>query len=359
MKSLLLAGLLGIALSSELALAQTFSLFRVEKPSATELRAISKDFEIVGRDGDHYDIYVPLEKTLGFKEISRNAKLIAQDVDADWRKALEQKAFASGYHDWQGVQEFMANAVKSYPQLATIQSYGQSKGAVDLNYLRIGSGQMQNLTKPKLFLDSATHGDELISVEVLIALVDELLKGYGTDERLTAMLDKTDIYISFVVNPDGYLKKQRYENWVDPNRSYPWPGDPSHTPTPSIKALMDLYAKERFAGSISFHAYGKLLMYPWAYTTEELSNDADRIEFASLTESLSATNGYTHGPISEVIYVAKGSSADYYYWKFGTKALAVELSTSKVPSPSRIPAVVDEAREMVWGFIENFYPAAK
>ncbi|RZA12151.1 MAG: hypothetical protein EOP10_31875, partial [Proteobacteria bacterium] len=183
--------------------------------------------------------------------------------------------------------------------------------------------------------------------------------GYGTDERLTAMLDKTDIYISFVVNPDGYLKKQRYDNWVDPNRSYPWPGDPNHVPTASIQALMDLFAKERFAGSISFHAYGKLLMYPWAYTTAELENDADRTEFDSLTERLAASNGYTHGPISEVIYVAKGSSADYYYWKFGTKALAVELSTNKVPSPSRIPAVVDEAREMVWGFIENFYPIEK
>ncbi|RYZ53963.1 MAG: hypothetical protein EOP07_16885, partial [Proteobacteria bacterium] len=216
MKRLLFAGLLGIALSSELALAQTFSLFRVDKPAQSELNAIAKDFEIVGREGDRYDIYVPLEKALSFKKISPSAALITKDVDADWRKSLEQKAFAGGYHDWQGVQEFMADAVKNYPQLATVQTYGQSKGGVELNYLRIGSGQMQNLTKPKLFLDGATHGDELISVEVLVALVDELLKGYGTDERLTAMLDKTDIYISFVVNPDGYLKKQRYDNWVDP-----------------------------------------------------------------------------------------------------------------------------------------------
>jgi hypothetical protein len=334
--------------------AQTFSLYTLESTDKDELNRVQEAYEIVGRDGSTYQIYVPIQKAHAFQKENPRALLKMRDVDAEWKAPLRnQPRLAAGYHDWQGVQDYMANAVETYPDLATRVVYGKTKGNRELSYLKLTSKKGHD--KPKLFLDAATHGDELISTEVLLNLVTELLGGYDKDNRLTAMLDQTEIYVSFVVNPDGFVNQNRYEGWSDPNRSYPWPGNPKKVPTPSIQALMNLFEAQRFAGSITFHAYGKLLMYPWAYTEDALDNGNDRSNFQSLTDDLALENHYKHGSIAETIYVAQGSSVDYYYWKFGTQALAVELATTKVPPANAIPSVVNEAREMVWSFIEHFY----
>lgn len=337
---------------------QTFSLYSLKTQQTATLDYIAEHFEIVGREGDTFQIYVPIEQARIFETQVPSATLIAKDADADWRKSFQThfKA-ANGYHDFGAIQDFMKFSAENYPDLVTLHNYGKTKAGRELNYLKFSSGQTResNLKKPKIFLDAATHGDELISTEVLMSLSKELLASYGKDSRLTAMLDQTEIYFSYVVNPDGFVNTNRYEGWSDPNRSYPWPGDPNKKPTPSIQALIDLFEKERFQGAMTFHAFGKLLMYPWGYTYDAIENEEDRATFETLTNALSLTNDYTHGSIAKTIYVARGSSADYYYWKYGTKALAVELSSSKVPPASRIPSVVNEAREMVWSFIEHFY----
>ncbi len=347
-------------LSAGLAKGQTFSEYSVRVTDTARLDAISRDFEIVGRDGDTYRVYVPVEKAANFQRLVPESELLAKDADASWRQDWNRRdSFAAGYHNWQSVQDYMTQAVQNYPQLVSQTSYGESKQGYKLSYLKITApGSTNRAAKPKLFLDAATHGDELISTEVLLNLVDEILKGYGSDDRLTAMLDNTELYVSFVVNPDGYTKQNRYDNGVDPNRSYPWPGDPNHKPTASIQALMDLFEQQKFTGSMTLHAYGQLLMYPWGYTSTPISSKTDLDNFATLTDQLAAENNYTHGPIATTIYIAKGSSADYYYWKYNTQALAVELTTNKVPPSSKIPAVTDEAREMVFGFIEHFYKTA-
>lgn len=339
---------------STAAQAQTFSLYRFEAANQKQMDGVADQYEIVARDGSHYEVYVPIEKAKAFEVLVPRAELLKADADADWRKDLIQDpGFVAGYHDFAAVQAFMSTVCKEYPKLATQGSYGKSKKGHPLTYLRLGAPSTNK--KPKIFLDAATHGDELISVEVLIQLVDELLKGYGHDPRLTRMLDETEIVVSLVVNPDGFTNQSRYEGGVDPNRSYPWPDDPDQKPTVSIQALMDLFAKETFAGSISFHAYGRLLMFPWAYTYDPIEDAGDQDFFENLTQKLAAENDYTYGPIASTIYIAKGSSVDYYYWKFKTKALAVELSGNKVPRPEKIPDSVNEAREMVWQFVESFY----
>lgn len=340
---------------SSIAHSQTLALYSLTSKDQKALDRISEKYEIVARKGDRYEIYVPHAKAQDFELENGSATLVQRDADSQWRNNWNKgERFASGYHDYDAVQSFIQNAVKSYPKIASTASYGLSKNGYQLNYLKLSTNS--DSQKPKIWLDAATHGDELISTEVLISLVGELLRGYGQDDRLSKMIDKNDIFVSFVVNPDGFVKQQRYEGFfADPNRSYPWPGEPDRKPTPSIQALIDLFEREEFQGAMTFHAYSRLLMYPWGYTRDPIINSDDLDAFSSLAAKLADTNNYTYGSISNTIYVAKGSSADYYYWKHGTRVLAVELSTSKVPNPSKIPEVVNEAREMVWQFIESFY----
>jgi len=184
--------------------------------------------------------------------------------------------------------------------------------------------------------------------------VKELLAGQGRNTRLSRMVTDHELWVLPMVNPQGYSRRTRYAGgFTDPNRDYPYPDDPNVQSVDCIDLLRKFFHAHDFKGSLDVHAYGKMVMYPWAYT-ERAPESADVLDFDHLVNSMAEQNGYAAGQISQVIYVAKGSSADYYYWKNRTKAIAVELGTSKVPPISRVPAVVDEAREMVWRFIENF-----
>lgn len=94
-------------------------------------------------------------------------------------------------------------------------------------------------------------------------------------------------------------------------------------------------------------------MYPWAYTDDE-AEEKDLKGFEDISRAMSKINHYTPGQISHILYIAEGSSADYYYWKHQTLAFGIEMATDKVPSPSQIPAVIKENMESTLLFLEYF-----
>ena len=114
---------------------------------------------------------------------------------------------------------------------------------------------------------------------------------------------------------------------------------------------MKLFASLDLKASIDFHAYGELIMYPWAYTHSPISPQ-DHARFDALTSHMAEANRYTYGPIADVIYLAPGSSADYYYWKKGSLSLGIEMGQDKVPSPSEFPAYFESQEESTWRFLE-------
>ncbi|MFM8315585.1 MAG: M14 family zinc carboxypeptidase, partial [Deltaproteobacteria bacterium] len=147
-------------------------------------------------------------------------------------------------------------------------------------------------------------------------------------------------------------RKERYANGVDPNRDYPWPQDVNHASNPCISSIMKFYESHHIKASIDFHAYGEMIMYPWAYTYNSLPSLEDNI-FDKVTTRMAQFNGYVHGQISKVIYVAQGSSADYYHWKHQAWALGIEVGNQKVPSLSQVPAIIKENLDSTWTFIES------
>ncbi len=86
--------------------------------------------------------------------------------------------------------------------------------------------------KPKFKYVGNMHGDETVSRQVLIYLLEYLLEKYGEEPRVTELVDSTDIYIMPSMNPDGFEKSKegdcigKYEGRnnaknVDLNRSFP------------------------------------------------------------------------------------------------------------------------------------------
>ncbi len=332
------------------------SSYLLVNPDVKTLKQVVDRFSVDHREGKNYEVIVPVKEVSAFLKIAPRARLMDQDIAASTRAKLLsfKKMSRSGlevlenhYHSLFEVQNWMWNLSYSHPKLVKTVVYGKSGGRRPLMALKLASGE----GKPVAILTAATHGDELITTEVLMALVNELVDQYGVDERLTKIIDGHELYFIPVVNPDGFAGGSRYEGNTDPNRSYPWPGHEDKTPTPSIAAVMAFFESLPVKASIDFHAHGELVMYPWAYTHEPV-HPTMHAQFDALTRSMTEVNHYTYGSISDVIYIAPGSSADYYFWKKGSLSLGIEIGKSKIPLPSKIPAAVESQRESTWRFLE-------
>lgn len=309
------------------------------------MQKIARQFEVVKKLSKGFEVYVLEEDVDAFLKLAPRARLISSDIHLS-----EDKAALNQYRKFAQVEADLKTMAETYKRIATLETYGVSKGGKNLYALKISTG---GEGKPRLMVTAATHGDELITTEVLFALTEELLAGYEKNPRLTKMLNGRDLYIIPVVSPDSFEDRERYVQRRDPNRSYPWPDKPNNPTVDVIQAMMDYANKIKFTGSLDLHAYGKLVMYPWGYT-KKAPTASDEVGFKDIVLTMARENQYEAGQISTTIYVAEGSSADYFYWKTGTKAIAAELGREKIPSYNKIPAVVNESREMVWSFLEYF-----
>jgi succinylglutamate desuccinylase len=316
-------------------------------PETKVIDAVAEEFEVVKKLSNGFEIYVPVSKIKRFMELAPQAKLFSAPL-------LKNTAFLNGYRDYKKVEEELKQLANQYPEIAKLETYGTTEDGHILYVLKVSDNVQIDEDEPELMITSATHGDEIITVEVEMELIKSLLQNYEKDARLTKMLKEKEIFFIPMVNPQGYSQRDRYaNNNTDPNRDYPYPGDENKKSVDCIDAVRKWFHSKNIKGSIDLHAYGKLIMFPWAYTKDSPPK-ADEINFQYLTNSMSEINKYEAGQISKIIYVAKGSSADYYYWKNKTFALGIELSSSKAPPFGAVPRIVEESREMIWRFIEHF-----
>ncbi len=318
--------------------------------SNNALRKVAQKFEIVRKLNGGYEILVPLQETLNFLNVIPEAQLLELDISSSLKNKSREEL--QGYHDFASVQSHLQSIQQKHPELASLEHYGDSMEKRPLLALKLTSPNKTNSEKTPILLTASTHGDELITVEVLFGLLDSLVSNYGKDSRLSKILNSFSIYFVPVVNPDGYVRRERYANGIDPNRDYPWPQDSNHKSNPCISAIIKFYETHQIKASIDFHAFGEMIMYPWAYTYNSLPSFEDNT-FDSMTTRMASFNGYTHGQISKVIYVAQGSSADYYHWKHQAWSLGIEVGTQKVPSSSQISKITQQNMESTWTFIES------
>jgi hypothetical protein len=345
--------------------------FRIENLPKENIKTISDTFEIISSSPTELQVIVPSNRIAEFMQLAPSAHMLENDISSGPRariteQSLRQKLFPhlpsrkksnplahEVYHTVNEIQALLKDFQKNYPDLVEYFEYGTSPLGLPFMGIKISDNVAIDEAEPELMLTAATHGDEIITSEILLGLIEQLLAGYKTDARLAKMINNHELYFIPVLNADGFTNQWRYDGMADPNRSYPYPENPSAQPSPSIEAVIDFFQKRDIVGSLDFHAYGQLVMFPWAYSREHINQD-DYNTFDLLTASMAQSNVYTHGPIAEVIYVAKGSSADYYYWQKKTLAVAVEVGLDKAPPVEMIENYTLEQRESTWRFIESF-----
>nr|KAF6469186.1 carboxypeptidase A4 [Molossus molossus] len=246
--------------------------------------------------------------------------------------------------DLQIYQE-MDNIAGDFPDLASRVKIGRSFENRPMYVLKFSTGR--DCQRPALWLNAGIHSREWISQATAMWTARKIVSGYGKDPAITSILEKMDIFLLPVANPDGYVythtqnrlwRKTRSQNpgspciGVDPNRNWNASfagggasGDPCseiyHGPHANseveVKSVVDFIQKHgNFKGFIDLHSYSQLLMYPYGYTTKK-APDADELDkvarrAAKALASLSGTQ-YRVGSTSTTVYPASGSSVDWAY----------------------------------------------
>ena len=327
----------------------TLSQYFISPSSDEVMQQVASKFEVVHREADGFEIIVPARRADELFALVPDAELMIADISAEIRNLDE--SWAAGYNDLDSTYAYLQAVVAKYPEIAAIKTYGKSKEGRPLLVLKISDNVHLNEAEPEIMITSATHGNELITVEVVLGLIDNLTKYYGHNRRVNSAVDDHELFFIPVVNPDGYVRKSRYANGVDPNREYPWPEKPIRDSNECIASLIKFFGSRDIKGSLDFHSYGKMFMYPWAYSSDD---SADKAVYQRVAGKMAEAIGYRHGQISQILYPAPGSSADYYYWKNRTIALGIEIGERHVPNPSLIEKHVSEHLLTTLLFIEAF-----
>ena len=125
---------------------------------------------------------------------SQAVSLVSPDGDVDWNR------FYTASETNQILREFHV----LYPGLTELYSVGTSYYGQPLMLIEITNEATGPASeKPALYVDGGIHAGELTGSSVATHFIGHLLNGYGTDARVTRLLDERAVYVRPKFNPDG------------------------------------------------------------------------------------------------------------------------------------------------------------
>lgn len=190
----------------------------------------------------------------------------------------------SHYLNYDKLTNLFHKLVEDYPNLAKLHTAGKSVKNRELWALEIsGDIDKRPLLTPMFKYVANMHGDESVGRQLVIYLAQYLLSNYGRDDRVTRLLNSTDIYLMPSMNPDGFENSQegeceskpKYvgrtnENEVDLNRDFPDQYDGSIRAgtilsgrQPETIAMMTWIISRPFVLSGNLHGGAVVASYPY------------------------------------------------------------------------------------------------
>ncbi len=306
----------------------------------------------------------------------------------------------SAYHNYsEMVAEIQAEAA-SHPNLFKTIDIGKSFEGRTIWAGKVAADVNVDKNQPEVLLTHHQHAREHLTVEQALYTMHLLVDNYGTDSRITNLVDSRTVWIVFDVNPDGgeydiangqYLswRKNRQPNAGSPyvgtdlNRNWGYrfaccggsSGNPSsetyHGPAgfsaPETAVVRDFIAsrvsngKQRITSAIDFHTYSELVMWPYGYTYAAVPPDMtqdDHDVMVTMGRAMAATNGYTPEQASQ-LYITDGSIDDWEYAAHKIINFTFEMyPTSQAgggfyPPGSVIPRETARNKEAILYLIQN------
>jgi len=285
------------------------------------------------------------------------------------------------YHNYTTLTTELQAYKSAYPSITKLISLGPSVQGRYLWALHISDNPNLDEEEPEFKYVSSMHGDETVGLEMCLYLIDYLLTNYGSDTRVTDLVNETSIWIVPSMNPDGLDMGTRLNaNGYDLNRSFPnYPEDYSMTAAnlapsysglqPEVQHLMSWAYGHRFVLSANLHTGAVVASYPFdadpGIPSGQPAPTAENGLFVELATVYASNNPPMYAnnspPFQNGIvngnewYIVTGGMQDWMYRYMGNAEITVELSVPKKPSQSSLPTYWDNNRESMLSYMEQVH----
>jgi hypothetical protein len=117
-----------------------------------------------------------------------------------------------GYYTWTEIKAKIAEWRTKYPNLVQEGVLGKTYEGRDIPLLRLSDDAAVNESEPEVLLMAGIHPREQQPQVCIVRLIDEMLAGYGRDERMTRLLKERQIWVIPVLNVDGKVYDMKHGN---------------------------------------------------------------------------------------------------------------------------------------------------
>lgn len=273
---------------------------------------------------------------------------------ADDLRLFDFPSADSRYHNYAEMNAEIDQRLSAYPNIMSKRVIGRSYQGRDIVAIKISDNVTADENEPEVLFTHHQHAREHLTVEMALYLLRELGAGYGSDSRITNIVNGREIWIVPDLNPDGGeydIATGSYRSWrknrqpnsgssyvgTDLNRNwnYRWGccnGSSGSTSSetyrgsapesaPEVKVVAD-FVRSRVVGGvqqikagIDFHTYSELVLWPFGYTYSDTTTGMtadDYAAFRTVGQKMAASNGYTAQQSSD-LYITDGSIDDYLW----------------------------------------------
>jgi carboxypeptidase T len=260
----------------------------------------------------------------------------------------------SMYHNYAELTAEVNAAAANYPSIVSKQVIGRSYEGRDLIAVKISDNVATDEDEPEVLFTHHQHAREHLTVEMAVYLLNQFTQNYGSDQRITSIVNTREIWLLPDLNPDGGeydIATGSYRSWrknrqpnpgssqvgTDMNRNWAFKwgccggssgsfGSETYRgaapeSTPEVKAFADFVRGRKVGGvqqiktAIDFHTYSELILWPFGYTYDDLApglNADDQATFAKIGRDMAGTNNYTPEQSSD-LYITDGSIDDWLW----------------------------------------------
>ncbi len=322
---------------------------------------------------DRAEIYVPASRIEALDALELPYRI------TEWQPAALPKG-RENYHDYPEVTAALAAFTEGYPEITNLVSLGQSEGGRELWALHISDNPTDEEDEPEFKYLATLHGDEPIGTELCLDFIGLLLSEYGSNPRITGLVDETSIWVVPLANPDGRMLGQRYNlDGQDLNRSFPvYPEDYSGTffggdalsdagrPV-EVGHIMRWTAENSFVLSANFHTGATVVNYPFdnepgipsgqdAPTADDALMESLSLRYAMNNPVMWNSPFFTDGIVNgSAWYSILGGMQDWNYRYVGCIDMTIELSDTKWPDDTALPGLWADNEEAMLSYLEGVH----
>ncbi len=337
--------------------------FKFTITSKTEISKLTKIISIDNVKGNEVFAYSNKKEFANFLQLNYDYQIINTEDNCTDIKMLDNinsKDIQAWdfYPTYNAYDSLMTRFQINYPNLCRTFSIKTLTSGRKLFFVKISDNPDSTENEPKFLYTSSMHGDELTGYVLMLRLIDYLLSNYGTNARVTNIINNMEIWINPLANPDGAYAggnntvagaTRNNGNNVNLNRNYPDPQDGNHPDGEAWQqetmAFMALADSIQFTMAANFHGGIELANYPWD-TWAQLHADNNWWNYVSReyadTAQINSPSGYFDDESNGVTngyawYELNGGRQDYMNYFHHCREVTMEISTTKKPSVSTLP----------------------